>query len=138
MKTAEKYQIKKVGLSECENFRKYCIVCKDKQRTRVLTNNLDKALTRLEEQGMEIAEIFEQELNQETLNRPTNYMIICESVDESETLAKRLQFAPNQKELFNEFFGVQMRREGLAFYFSAPTYFNLKDYISVFKLPKKQ
>lgn len=136
MKTAEKYTIKKVGLSECENFRKYCIVCNDKQRTRVLTNNLDKALTRLEEQGLEIAEIFEQELNDETLNRPTNYMIICESVDESETLAKRLQFAAGQTSLFNEFFGVQMRREGLAFYFSAPTYFNLKDYISIFKLSK--
>lgn len=138
MKTAEKYTIKKVGLSECENFRKYCIICNDKQRTRVLTNNLEKALARLEERGTEIVEIFEQELNNETLNRPTNYMIICESVDESETLAKRLQFAPNQKELFNEFFGVQMRREDLAFYFSAQTYFNLKDYISIFKLPKKQ
>ena len=133
MKTTNKIQVKKVGLSECENFRRYCIICNDRHKTRVLTNNLERALERLAKEGKEIAEIFEQELNEETLNRPTNYVIICDSVNEAEGLHNRLFDSPNQTEKIDEFFGINLRRDGLAFYFSAQTYFSLKDYLTLKK-----
>lgn len=133
MKTTNKIQVKKVGLSECENFRRYCIICKDRHKTRILTNNLDRALERLAKEGKEIAEIFEQELNDETLSRPANYAIICDSVNEAEGLHSRLFDSPNQTEKIDEFFGITLRRDGLAFYFSAQTYFSLKDYLTLKK-----
>lgn len=133
MKTTNKIQVKKVGLSECENFRRYCIICNDRQKTRILTNNLERALERLAKEGKEIAEIFEQELNYETLNRPANYVVICDSVNEAEGLHARLFDSPNQIEKTDEFFGINLRREGLTFYFSAQTYFNLKDYLTLKK-----
>jgi hypothetical protein len=133
MKATNKLQIKKVGLSECENFRRYCIVIADRHKTRVLTNNLERALERLAKEGKEIVEIFEQELNEETLNRPTSYAIICDSINEAEGLHSKLFDSPNQTEKTDKFFGINLRHDGLAFYFSAQTYFSLKDYITLKK-----